>query len=93
MLTPGGSVDCGDVDRLLAADTDEDVGPPMDCEGPPIEASVVKGDVVGGTTVPEGVCAGTGTNATLQHDGVDKYTELALDLPPIPYITPSALPS
>ena len=93
MLTPCGSVDCGDVSRLRSAKTDKVVGPPMDCEGPPTDASVVKGDVEGGAKVPEDVGAGTGTNATLRHDGVDEYTELALDLPPIPYITPSALPS
>ena len=53
-------------------------GPPMDREGPSMEW-----EGTGTATLKRG------SKATAWQDG-DKYTELALDLPPPPYMAPSA---
>lgn len=93
VLTPCGSVDGCKLVRLCASETEEAVEPPVDRRGPPMGISVVMGEAVGGKMVAESAESDTGSKATLQQDGVDEYTELALDLPPIPYIAPLALPS
>ena len=85
MLTPFGSVD-GCV--LGAPEVEEAVGPPMNRGGPPMGISVEVGEAV----VELVAGSEAGPKATLQQDGAE-YIELALDLPPTPYMTPSAFPS
>jgi len=88
VLTPFGSVDGCVLVRIGAPEAEEAVGPPMNHGGPPMGISVVVGEAV----VESVAESDAGSKATLQQDGVE-YTELALDLPPIPYMAPSAFPS
>jgi hypothetical protein len=67
--------------RGSVPEAEEAVGPPMKRGGPPIEISELS------EAVSEG-----GAKATLQQEGVE-YAELALDIPLIPYVAPSAFPS